>query len=149
MTDIAVSAPLYERDFAEWCAQQSALLENPALGTPDWANIREEIDGLAARDRKQLQDGIVRVIDHLLRMDRARTSDPVGDWQQTIWDQQIRIEVLLDQSPSLHGQIGGIIEHGFPRARESALQSFAEDRQADIAAAMPDTCPYEIDEILG
>ncbi len=152
MKDIAKDETLYERDFAEWCAQQCAVLDEPHLGTPDWANIREEIEGLAARDRKELQNRIIRVIEHMLKMDHSRATDPIRGWQESIWSQQVKIEVLLDQSPSLRQHIDGMIAWGYSRAVKNtirSLETYEAEHSAEIIAKIPETCPYDIGKILG
>ncbi len=102
-------AQLYEEDFVRWTEQQSAALRDAAgLSTNlplDWENLAEEIDGLGRSYRRELRSRIAVIIEHLIKLECSAARDPRRGWMETIERERSDVELLLEDSPSLEGDI--------------------------------------------
>ena len=58
---------LYEKDFAEWLDVTSRLLREHRLDELDLEHLIEEIEGMAARERREIGSGVRVVLFHLLK----------------------------------------------------------------------------------
>ena len=62
---------------------------------------------------------------HLMKLEHSPTIDPRTDWMDTISPARVNIEYLLEDSPSLRGELGPMIEKQKPRvARLATLSLF-------------------------
>jgi hypothetical protein len=52
---------------------------------------------------------------HLMKLEHSPTIDPRTDWMDTIGPARVNIEYLLEDSPSLRGELGPMIEKQKPR----------------------------------
>jgi hypothetical protein len=112
------AAQLYEQDFVRWTEEQSQALREAAqsgVNLPlDWENLAEEIDDLGRSVRHELRSRISTIIEHLLKLEHSRATDPRRGWMETIARERSQIEPLLDESPSLRREIAGIIRRVSP-----------------------------------
>src|SRR4029077_12554073 len=96
---------LYDTDFALWSKQQAEALRAAARGATnqpiDWENVAEEIDSWARSEKRELKSQIRRVIEHLLKLEHSRASDPRRGWIDSIDDARNEIEVVLGDRQSL------------------------------------------------
>lgn len=149
---------LYERDFVAWAEQQSARLRAAAgegWNLPiDWDSVAEEIEGLAKRDLRELRSRLQRVIEHVLKMQCSLAEHPRRGWAQTITEQRIQIEALLEQSPSLRARLHELL----PKADEAAvrvvrqvLKTRLQSSRAAAAGGILDqrSGPLTLDQVLG
>jgi hypothetical protein len=131
-------AQLYEEDFVRWTEQQSSALRDAAgVGTNlplDWENLAEEVESLGRSQRHELRSRIAVIIDHLLKLERSPAGDPRPGWMDTIDRERDNIEVLLQDSPSLRGEVARIIAQECPRAARRAVRSLQRHGE-DVAAA--------------
>jgi hypothetical protein len=123
----SIAAQLYEEDFVRWTEQQSRALRDAAgVGTNlplDWENLAEEIESLGRSQRHELRSRIAVIIEHLLKLEHSPAIDPRRGWMETISRERLNIEYLLEDSPSLGGELGPMIEKLKPRVARLATAS--------------------------
>src|SRR4051812_30253235 len=123
MSDVKL---LYDEDFYLWSKSQAEALRSAARGGTnqaiDWENVAEEIESLGRSDKRELGSQIRRIIEHLLKLQYSRATDPRMGWISSIEDARTEIEVLLDDSPSLKSEIGPAIAVETQRGSRKALK---------------------------
>jgi Domain of unknown function DUF29 len=79
---------LYEHDFAAWAQQQAEALRTAAHGGSnqllDWENLAEEIESLGTSQRSALAGYIMRIIQHLVKLEYSPAVEPRNGWRRTI-----------------------------------------------------------------
>ncbi|WP_246683266.1 DUF29 domain-containing protein [Mesorhizobium sp. B2-8-3] len=132
----------YEADYAQWCAEQGALLREGRLSHLDRENLAEEIESLGRSDRREITKRLGTLLLHLLKWHFQVEMRKVG-WLLTIREQRHQIKSLIDESPSLKAH---------PRKQLAAEYEFARLRAADETGlpkkSFPADCPYQIADIL-
>jgi hypothetical protein len=135
-------APGYDDDLVLWSERQASLIRAGRLDLVDWQNVAEEIESLAASERRAVGHRIEILMMHLLTwqfqpVHRSRS------WRATIRTQRGRIERLLKQSPSLRREMPEISADRYGLAREmaSAETGFA-------LATFPESLPCTPEQIL-
>jgi hypothetical protein len=112
-------ARLYEEDFVRWTEQQSSALRDAArVGSNlplDWENLAEEIESLGRSQRHELRSRIAVILEHLLKLEHSPATDPRCGWMETIARERLDAERLLEDSPSLRGEVARMISHEAPR----------------------------------
>lgn len=148
------TAQLYQEDFVRWTEQQSRALRDAAgVGTNlplDWENLAEEIESLGASQRRELRSRLNVILEHFLKLEHSRAADPRRGWMETIERERSAIELLLEQSPSLRGEVAQMVSDETRRAIRHATRALrryneaAPEALAAIAAAK-----YTQDQVLG
>lgn len=140
--------PRYEDDFFAWTQVQARLLREAAAERPnaqlDWANLAEEIDSMGRSDAKALGSAIMRVIEHLLKLEHSPAAAPRAGWRTSVVNQRIAAWEEIDASPSLRGRVD--LERAYARGRRLALDGLAADGAA--VTELPGACPYALEQIL-
>lgn len=141
---------LYDEDFVLWAEQQAAALRAVAQGASnleiDWENLAEEVADLGKSSRRELRSRLLVILEHLLKLEYSPAVDPRAGWRETIGRERSNIEDLLDESPSLRGELAGMIATAAIRAARVAAHGLAAHREA--VSAIPPPC-YSMDQILG
>lgn len=130
----------YTTDFYAWTQQQAKLLRNKEISHIDWQNIAEEIEDMGRSEKRQLESRLEVLIMHLLKW-QFQPNLRSRSWQLTIKEQRLRIEKLLTENPSLKSRLDDVKEKIYPLAVISAEKETGLD-------VFPETCPYELLEIL-
>ena len=122
MTDLKT---LYEEDTVAWAENQAAALRAAAQGRSnqalDWENLAEEIEDLSKSIKRAVHSHIRNIIEHLIKLEHSPARQPRENWRESIQNARIEVEVLLDDSPSLKPQLGGIISSETPRGAKLAI----------------------------
>jgi len=92
---------LYESDLNLWLETTIAQLKVGDLHNLDIANLIEELEGLAGRDKRELKSRLRTVLEHLLKRCYVDMPREFNGWERTIREQRRKIRDLLEQSPSL------------------------------------------------
>jgi hypothetical protein len=127
---------LYDRDFALWIEKTVNYLKQRDTEHLDWENLIEEVESLGKSQRKAVRSFLVRLLEHLLKRCYVPMSDCYGSWEIEIRNFRQRLQIELDDSPSLKNFILEIL----PKSYEMALENVT-DGYPDVY--FPDFCPFE------
>lgn len=114
---------LYEQDFVAWCDDTIAKLKAGHLSDIDIEGLIEEIEGLAGRDRRELESRLEVLLYHLLKRLYVESPNDYRGWELTIREQRRQLQKLLKQSPSLRNHVINV----FPETWKTALSDARED----------------------
>ncbi|MEP6567904.1 MAG: DUF29 domain-containing protein [Mesorhizobium sp.] len=135
------STPI-ETDYAQWCAEQGALLREGRLSDLDRENLAEEIESLGRSDKREIGNRLGTLLLHLLKWQFQAERRKAG-WLLTIREQRHQIGKLIEESPSLKT---------YPRTQLSGEFEFARLKAAGETGLpekdFPVDCPYQIADVL-
>jgi hypothetical protein len=163
--DTAGQASLYDRDFQDWAAEQAGLLREAeegrkagdpaarfrALALLDCANLAEEIEALAKRDRRELRSRLGTILEHLLKLEFSPADAPRTGWANTVRRERDEVRALLRDNPSLRGAVAELLADARPGAEERAVAELAHHGEAKDAfkAKLFGADCYEPEQVLG
>lgn len=125
----------YNQDFALWASQQAALLRQGQFDALDIANLAEEIEALAKRDRRELESRIRTILIHKMKLDTSTAQEPRAGWLEEIRENQAEVEALLKDSPSLEKNVDGFIQRQTTVARlrvKESLEQYQEKSRVPL-----------------
>jgi hypothetical protein len=145
---------LYDTDFVRWAEEQAELLRKTGVEgrllvneQPDWSNIAEEIEGLAKRDRRELNSRVLTIMEHLIRLQASPATEPRGGWQRTVIVQRDQLRALLKDSTTLRNALPEAIAEELPTARTLAASALADHGEQPRVA--PAELAFTEDQVLG
>ena len=135
---------LYHTDVAAWAEQQAGALRRRAANEIDWDNVAEEIEGVAAIQKREVRSRLRVVCEHLLKWRHMRQRRHQGQSGRNTLDEQRReLQELFEDSPSLLGFAERALSSAFVNARQDV------ERKSGKSLGLPDdTCPWSLDQIL-
>lgn len=126
MTDsTALDKKLYEQDLALWLADTIAKLKVGNFEQIDIEHLVEEIEGLAGRDRRELQNRLKVLLAHWLKRIYVNSVYDNRGWD-TIREQRDELLVLLEQSPSLKQYFLEVFDKVWQRALTDVRANYPE-----------------------
>lgn len=132
----------YEADYAQWCAEQGALLRQGRLVDLDRANLAEEIESLGRSDKREIESRLKVLLVHLIKY-KFQPEGRSGSWRATIREQRVRIGEVLRESPSLRDYPAEALAEEYSLAIPEAVE------EAKLAEGLfPDACPFATSQIL-
>jgi hypothetical protein len=134
---------LYEVDFYRWTELMSARLRARDVDELDWDNLAEEIESLGGSQRREVKSRLLVLVAHLLKWKHQPELRDGSTWRATINDQRIRIQLDLDDSPSLKSLTREALLWAYPRAVRLAIDEMRLDK-----SPFPKDCPYSLADIL-
>jgi hypothetical protein len=143
----------YDIDIVVWSEQQAALLRRRAAGelvndtSLDWSNIAEEIEALGRSERSALRSHIATVLEHLIKLQASRATDPRNGWKETIDRARDDIERLLIDNPSMRALVSGMTADETRRAGRRVARTLAlysEQPRVEIGSLT-----FTDDQVLG
>jgi hypothetical protein len=141
------SSGLYERDFYAWASEQATLLRAGRFDELDLAHLTEEVEDLGGSLYRSVRSRVRTIIEHLLKLEHSPAAEPRGLWQDTIDTQ--RADLGDDLTASLRRRIQSELPKQYVRARAAAARSLRRYGETAAADALPQTCPYTLDQIAG
>ncbi len=139
--------PRYDDDFYAWTQHQAAVLrEMPATDNRfDREHVAEEIEHLGKSERDAVRSQIRRIIEHLLKLAHSPAAQPRFAWIETIIDAR---QPLSDKiSPTLRHDAEMSLAKLYADARKRAEVSLRVYGEPGAAEALPQLCPYSLDDI--
>ena len=98
---IEQKSTLYDRDLNLWLEDAIAKLKDGDFQNLDVENLIEELEGLAGRDRRELENRLTTLLEHLLKRLYVKSEYDYAGWVRTINRTRMEIYKILRQSPSL------------------------------------------------
>ena len=130
----------YGTDLSLWAESRArALRDAGRAGTNlpiDWENVAEEIEAFGRLQARELVSRIRTILVHLLKLQASPATEPRAGWRETIAEQRVEIERVLEDSPSLRQRIGQVIAKELEPARRQvllALAGYEETARVDVA----------------
>ena len=141
---------LYDVDFVLWAKEQAEALRAAARGATnlqlDWENLGEEIEDLGKSTRRELRSRLLVILEHLLKLEHSPAIAPRAGWRETIGRERSDVEDLLDESPSLKGELPDMIKKAGARAARVAGHSLTGHGEAAVEIPPPG---YSVEQVLG
>jgi len=141
------NGPRYDDDFYAWTQYQAEVLRSMAVADNrfDRENIAEEIETLGRSERDAVRSQVRRIIEHLLKLAYFPAEPPRFDWMETILDARQTLSDKITPTLRLDAEqnLARLYVDGRKRAG-GALRRYGEPQAAD---ALPQTCPYSLDDI--
>jgi hypothetical protein len=145
------SEELYDRDFFAWTQLQAKELRRFARARPNVAldvkHIAEEIADLGKERRDALRSWTARILEHLLLLEHSAAKEPRRGWIDEIVNFRSEIERRL--TPTLERDLKRRLPQLYGEARRNLSRKLERYGEADIAARLPEACPYTFDQVLG
>ncbi|HZT87285.1 MAG TPA: DUF29 domain-containing protein [Stellaceae bacterium] len=144
---------LYDEDFIAWAKQQAEALRAAARAGPnqtlDWENLAEEIEGLGISQRSAISSYIMRIIQHLAKLDFSPAVEPRNAWRRTIRLARLQVQRRIETSPSLRPELGRIVSEENRRGIEYAIADLEEHGELDdVDAEAMRRASYTADQVL-
>ena len=140
-------ADAYEQDFYAWAQTQAELLRAGRFDELDLANLIEEVAELGGSLHRKVRNRALTIMVHLLKLQHSLSSAPRLGWRETVRAQRSR---LLDElTPTLRRRLTDELPELYARARHDAEGSLRDHGEPGAAAALPEVCPYTLDQIMG
>jgi hypothetical protein len=138
-----VSTKLYDRDYLAWIEKITQQLRDRNFAELDIENLIEEIEALGRKEKRELSNRLVVLLEHLLKfryweLERERNA---RGWQGTIKEQQRQIKLILKDSPSLKPQLDDILAEAY----RDALGITAAKTGLEL---LPEENPFSQEEIF-
>jgi len=144
--------PSFDDDYLLWAKAQAAALRARDWDAVDLERVAEEIEDLGASERRELENRLIRLMSHKLKLDHGKNREPERQWTLTVLEQQRALDRLFRKMQSLKSELPDMIVEAYPYARESALDSFRAfepDQISHYENTLPNRCPYAPGDILG
>lgn len=138
----------YDEDVYQWSLEQAAALRRAASsGTNlpvDWENVAEEIESVGRSELRSLESALMRVIEHLLKLEYSPAADPRAGWRTSVLNHRIMARREIKDSPSLRGKLD--LDDVYADALRLAALGLREDSLD--GSVLPTECPYDLTRLL-
>jgi hypothetical protein len=142
-----VEQQLYDQDLYVWALKQAELLRARRFDALDIENLIEEVEGLADVKRSAVLNNARVVIEHLLKLQHSPAQDPRHGWEDSVDEHRSRLEI--DLTARLRQILGDELANIYHLARRNAAAALRRHGETDAADALPDRCPYTVEQIIG
>ncbi|NEO37367.1 MAG: DUF29 domain-containing protein [Moorea sp. SIOASIH] len=133
---------LYERDFYLWTEATAQQLREGEFTQVDVANLIEEVESMGKREKRELKSRLIVLLMHLL-MWMYQPGKRSDSWLNTISEQRIALEELLEDSPSLKTFLPEVFDQCYQKARIKAAQETGIK-----LSTFPCECSFGQEEVL-
>jgi hypothetical protein len=146
----AVATNLYETDFVAWTREQAAelrRLRDVRLNTHlDLDELAEEVEDLGSEQRFAVRSFVMRVIEHLLKLEFSTVSEPRALWQRSL--RNARRSVADRMTATLRLDLEERLPKLFENARDEVVFALEHYQEWAALERLPFDNPYSLDQIL-
>jgi hypothetical protein len=132
-------------DLHGWLLDQASALRARRHFSLDWDNLAEELEAMAADQRRQIRTQLTKLLLHLLKLKTQPDEMHLhGSWRASIRETRDDIEDILDIAPGVfQGKTEEVLAKCYRRARAQA--SDVTGLHIDVFDA---DCPWSFDQII-
>jgi hypothetical protein len=131
MLPITTKGTLYDRDLQAWLTDTVTKIKAQEFDRVDWQHVIEEIEGLAGRDRAEVQSRLRVLLAHLLKRLYVDSAYDYRGWENTIREQRRQLETLLEQSPSLRSFLSDVFPKEWQKASIDVRKEYPKTQFPD------------------
>lgn len=146
----ASKSALYEEDFYAWTREQAARLRRLAAERSnlplDLEELAEEIEDLGSERRFAIESRLERIVEHLLKLRYSPASAPRAGWRRSVF--VARVDIRRRMTTALRREIEADLADRYRIGRELAKEALVAHGEATAAAALPETCPWSLEQLL-
>ncbi|BAZ80498.1 DUF29 domain-containing protein [Sphaerospermopsis kisseleviana CS-549] len=141
MTQTQVAVSLYEQDYLLWIEDTVNKLRSRDIEGLDFENLIEEIESLGRSDKRELENRLEELLEHILKRKYVNMPDCYRRWVESIIKQRNGLRKLLKNSPSLkpyfsqvfdeaYAEALKIVRNGYPQCEFPDTWLFSRDLEA-------------------
>ena len=142
---------LYETDFYAWTQAQAKELRRFARTRPnvplDLGHLAEAIEDLGMSERSAVLSLVRLIIQHFLLVAHSPAPDQRRHWLDEVDEFRSQIEEKL--TPTIRREVEAELDAVYRRARRNVARKMRRYGEEAAAAALPETCPFTLGQILG
>ena len=133
---------LYERDEVEWCDEMAALIGRGRTGELDFANLKEVLEDMGKRDRREVKSRLRVLLMHWLKWE-FQPEMRTGSWLATLQIQRGELAEAASDSRTLRNHLAQVLDEVYAKARRDAAAETGLPPEI-----FPEACPVTLDELL-
>jgi hypothetical protein len=141
------AAELYDADFYVWAERQAELLRARRFDELDLAKLVEEVEDLGGALKRSVLNNAAVIVEHLLKLEHSPAVDPRNGWRATVREHRRRLRIEL--TPRLRQILSAELAAVYATVKQDAAAALRDHGEHSAAAALPQRCPYALDEIAG
>ncbi|MBW4620563.1 MAG: DUF29 domain-containing protein [Cyanosarcina radialis HA8281-LM2] len=135
---------LYDRDYCAWLERTAALLRAGKLHELDIENLTEEIEDLGKSQQQALKSNLIILLLHLLKYKyQPQKQESLNSWISSILEHRRRIELAIEDSPSLKNYYREVFDLCYAKARRDA----ATETKLPLVT-FPEVSPFTPEAVL-
>jgi Domain of unknown function DUF29 len=139
--------PRYDDDYYAWTRHQAEVLRTMRRSDNrlDREHVAEEIEDLGKSERDAVRSQVVRIVEHLLKLQYSPAAEPRFDWMASVVEAR---RVLADKlTATLQRDVETVLPSLYDDARELASIGLRKFGETAAAARLPAACPYTLAQI--
>ena len=135
-------------DFYAWLLDQATLLRSRRFNSVEWDAVAEELEAMAAKERRDLVGQLRTVLTHLLKWQYSAARRSESSWRDSIVRARQDAMEILDDSRTLKNELPTHVNKAYRQAR-SLDGSQMRLNKRDWQQLFPETCPWDAEtEVL-
>ena len=138
MTRTPIAVSLYEQDYLLWIEDIVHKLRSRDIEGLDIDNLIEEIEDLGRSDKRELENRLAELLEHILKRNYVHIPDCYRGWVESIIKQRIGIRKLLKNSPSLKAYFSQVFDEAYADALKIVRNGYPQ-------CEFPDMWPFSCD----
>jgi Domain of unknown function DUF29 len=140
--DAATELVGYDEDYHAWALEQIELLKAGRFSDLDIEHLADELKSLLTSEQHEIENRLTVLLQHLLKWE-LQPAHRSNSWRATILEQRLRINRVIQRSPSLRRYPAAVMDQEYVLARLRAAD------ETDIPLnQFPKSCPYSAAQAL-
>ena len=132
----------YQTDIVAWANEQAQFIRAGLFDKLDLEHLAEEIEDVGKSEKRELASRMAVLLAHLLKW-QYQPEMRSKSWGKTIKEQRIRIDLAIDETPSLKTSL---VDEKWIKG--TWLDSLAQARKETGLDSFPDNCPWSMADVL-